>query len=446
MTAVTLPDADQAGHLPDGPSAPPAVQGILEMAAPRAWMRRLRARYGDAFTMHIPVFGRIVVISDPAQAKQLFTADQEVVDNSDMNLGRLLGPDSFFALSGDAHKRQRKLLSPPFHGRRLRAYEAIIEEETRREMAAWPEGAEFATLPSMMMITLNAILRAVFGAAGDDLAELRDLLPKLVANGSRLARLPIPRRGIGWWNPWELGEAYRAQYEAIVDGLIAQARQDPALDNRDDVLALMLQARYDDGTEVTRGEIGDQLLSLLTAGHETTATTLAWAIERLRRHPDILARLTAECGTGHNALREAVIFEVQRTRPVVDRVIRQVRVPVMRLGPWTLLRGQHVRVSIYLVHRDPDLFPNPERFDPDRFLHARPGTYEWIPFGGGARRCIGSAFAHMEMDVVLRTLLREFTLEPTAKRGERWHSRGIASCPAAGARAVVRRRAAATRV
>jgi cytochrome P450 family 138 len=305
-------------------------------------------------------------------------------------------------------------------------------------MATWPQGAEFATLPSMMCITLNAILRAVFGAAGDDLAELRDLVPKMAALGSRLALLPIPRRPFG---PWKRGQAYRDRYEAILDRMIELARQDPALEDRDDVLALMLQARYDDGTEMTRGAIGDQLLTLLTAGHETTATTLAWAVERLRRHPDVLLRLAAEADAGQaHALRDAAIWEVQRTRPVIERTIRQVRAPVMRLGRWTVPRGQRIVVSIATVHSNPDLFPDPDRFDPDRFLHARPGTYDWIPFGGGVRRCIGAAFAHMEMDVVLRTLLREFTLEPTSRRGERWHSRGIANCPAAGGRAIVRRK------
>ena len=194
--------------------------------------------------------------------------------------------------------------------------------------------------------------------------------------------------------------------------MIELARQDPALDDRDDVLALMLQARYDDGTGMTRGAIGDQLLTLLTAGHETTATTLAWAVERLRRHPDVLLRLAAEADAGQaHALRDAAIWEVQRTRPVIERTIRQVRAPVMQLGRWTVLRGQRIAVSIATVHSNPDLFPDPDRFDPDRFLHARPGTYDWIPFGGGIRRCIGAAFAHMEMDVVLRMLLCEFTLE-----------------------------------
>jgi cytochrome P450 family 138 len=426
--------------LPDGPSLPRFVQGGMAIVAPLWMMRWLRERYGSAFMLNVPIFGKAIVISDPAEVKQLFMTSPEIADILDINLGLILGPHSFFAISGDAHKKQRKLLTPPFHGRRLRAYEAIIEAEAVREMAAWPEGREFATLGPMMRITLNAILRAVFGADGDELAELRKLLPAMVKLGSRLVALPIPRTDLGRWSPWGRAHAYRREYDAIIDRLIAAARQDPRLDERDDVLALMLQSQYDDGSPMSRDEISDQLLTLLTAGHETTATTLAWAVERLRRHPAVLRRLADEAAAGGSRLREATILEVQRVRPVIDGTLRKVRAPDLRLGRWTLPKGQVVLVSIYLIHRDETLFPNARSFDPDRFVDARPDTYQWIPFGGGVRRCIGAAFAHMEMNVVLRTLLRDFTLEPTSERGERWHSRGVAYCPAKGGRAIVHRR------
>ena len=426
---------------PDGPALPRLVQGGLALAAPLWTMRRLRARYGTAFTVNVPVIGKTVVISDPAEVKQLFTTGQEAADNIDFNLGRVLGPNSFFALRGEAHHRQRKLLVPPFHGRRLRGYEAIVEQEAVREMATWPEGREFATQQPMMRITLNAIARTVFGADGAELSELAELLPAMVKLGSRLAALPIPRTDLGRWSPWARARGYRREYDAIVDRLIAAARdRPPGLDERGDILALMLQSRYDDGTGMSRDEIADQLLTLLTAGHETTATTLAWAVERLRRHPGVLRRLADEADAGGSELREATILEVQRVRPVIDKTARQVRAPSLRLGRWTLPRGQVVLVSIYLIHTDGAVFGDPYRFDPDRFTASRPDAYQWIPFGGGVRRCIGAAFAHMEMNVVLRTLLRDFTLEPTSERGERWHSRGIAYCPARGGRAVVRRR------
>jgi cytochrome P450 len=426
--------------LPDGPSLPRFVQGGVALVAPLWMMRRLRERYGSAFALNVPIFGKAVVISDPAEVRQLLMTSPEIADILDINLGLVLGPNSFFAISGNAHRRQRKLLAPPFHGRRLRAYETIIEEEAVREMAAWPEGREFATMGPMMRITLNAILRAVFGANGAELAELRELLPAMVKLGSRLVALPISRTDLGRWSPWGLAHAYRREYDAIIDRLIASARQDPRLDERDDVLALMLQSRHDDGSGMSRDEISDQLLTLLTAGHETTSTTLAWAVERLRRHPAVLRRLADEADAGGSQLREATILEVQRVRPVIDATLRKVRAPSLRLGRWTFPEGQVVLVSIYLIHRDETLFPDALSFDPDRFVSGRPDTYEWIPFGGGVRRCIGAAFAHMEMNVVLRTLLRDFRVEPTTDRGERWHSRGVAYCPAKGGRAVVHRR------
>ncbi|MGN6607585.1 MAG: cytochrome P450 [Jatrophihabitans sp.] len=429
--------------LPPRTRMPRLVQGLMMMGAPGSLIRRQRRNHGTAFTVDVPIFGRGVVLSDPAEVKQLFLTSPELVDQIEPNLGRVLGEHSFFALKGEQHKRQRKLLVPPFHGRRLKAYERIVEEETQRAIATWPTGAEFATLPSMMAITLNVILRAVFGAEGAEFDELREVLPKWVELGSKLAVLPVPQWDLGRLSPWGRFHAMRREYDAIVDRLIAKAEQDD-LDARDDVLALMLQARYDDGGRMSRDEIADQLLTLLTAGHETTATSLAWAFERLRRHPDVLRRLVAEVDAGGSELREAALVEVQRTRPVIDFTGRQVKAPSVTIGRWTLPRGINVFVSIYLMHNDPQLFPNPERFDPDRFVGARPDTYQWIPFGGGVRRCIGAAFASMEMDVTLRTVLRELTLEPTTAPGEKWHSRGVASAPADGGRVVVHRRRAAT--
>ncbi|NBH03616.1 cytochrome P450 [Amycolatopsis sp. SID8362] len=423
MTTMT-----SAVALPPGPSVPRAVQGAYALTQPLRGMRRLKERYGDAFTVNVPIFGNAVVLADPAEIKQLFTSGPDLVDNLEVNLGRVLGPRSLFALSGDEHKRQRKLLVPPFHGRRLAAYERIVEAETVRELASWPDGKEFATLPSMMRITLNAILRAVFGAEGAEFAELRELLPPFVTLGSRLAVLPITKKGR--FNPWRRFERMRRDYDAIVDRLIAKARPDG-----DDVLAMMLQTRYDDGSGLTRDEIADQLLTLLTAGHETTATTLAWAVERLRRHPAILRELGESDG-----LLDATILEVQRSRPVIDLTARQVKQDGFRLGRWTLPKGYNVLVSIALVHDDDAVFPHAATFDPHRFDGARPDLYQWIPFGGGTRRCLGAAFATMEMTVVLRTLLRDFTLVPTSEPGERWHSRGVAYAPAKGGRAVVRRR------
>ncbi|HWC79340.1 MAG TPA: cytochrome P450 [Pseudonocardiaceae bacterium] len=426
--------------LPPGPTVPRLAQGVYALSRPRRGLPRLRERYGDAVSINVPIFGHAMVLANPAEVRQLLTAKPEVADNLDRNLGRVLGPGSLFALTGEAHRTQRRLLVPPFHGRRLAAYERIIEEEAVRELATWPRDREFATLPSMMRITLNIILRAVFGAEGAELAALRDLLPRMVTLGSRLAVVPIPRTERLRWTPWGRFAAMRGEYDAIVERLITNAETAGNLDEREDILSLMLQCRYADGSAMTHSALADQLLTVLAAGHETTATTLAWAIERLRRHPAVLRELVEEADAGGSALRAATILEVQRTRPVIDLVGRQIKTDDVELGRWRLPRGSRVLISIGLMHTDEGLFPNPYSFDPHRFVDRKPDLYQWIPFGGGSRRCLGAAFATMEMDVVLRTLLRDFTLAATTEPDERWHSRGVANAPGRGGRAVVHRR------
>jgi cytochrome P450 family 138 len=322
----------------------------------------------------------------------------------------------------------------------MKKYEAIIEEETLRETAKWPEGSALVTLPSMMHITLNAILRAVFGADGAELDELRRIIPPWVTLGSRLAAVPKPKRDYGRLSPWGRLEDYRRKYDSVIDKLIADQRADPNFEERSDVLALMLRSTYDDGSVMSRKDIGDELLALLAAGHETTASTLAWAFERITRHPDLLAALVEEVDDGGNELRQATILETQRARTVIDFAGRSVYPPVYQLGQWGIPRGVSIMVSINEIHENPEVFPDPDRFDPQRFIGSKPSTFAWIPFGGGTRRCVGAAFANMEMDVVLRTVLRQFTIETTTAPAERWHCRGVAYVPKDGGRIVVRRR------
>jgi cytochrome P450 family 138 len=293
-----------------------------------------------------------------------------------------------------------------------------------------------------MRITLSVILQALFGAEGDDFDELHDLLPRLGKLGSVLAVVPIPRRLFGSYGPWARFQGSRARYDAIIDRLIDRALADPKLDERDDILAMLLQSRYSDGSSMSRSQIADQLLTLLVAGHETTATNLAWVVERLRRHPEVLRRLTAEVDAGASELREATLIEVQRTRPVVERATRQVRADLLDIGRWRFPKDTIIAASIALTHHDPKLFPSPDTFSPDRFVGARPDTYGWIPFGGGVRRCIGAAFATLEMSVVLRTMLRDFTFEPTTDVPEARRHRGLLTAPGKGGIAVVRRRPA----
>jgi cytochrome P450 len=422
---------------------PRFIQGVGFVVSRERALARLTRRHGSAFTLDLPIFGRTVVISDPVAVKELFTMNTDLIGRAGQ-LGAVLGPGSTFSLDGSAHRQRRKLLVPPFHGKRMQGYESIIEEEVLRETANWPQGREFAAMPSMMRITLNAILRAVFGAEGKALGELRELLPLMVLRNSRLVVLPpFARRDFGPLSPGARALKLRARYDHVIAGLIAQARADPELDQRADVLALLLAARYDDGSAISDDHVADELLTLLAAGHETTATTLAWAVERLRRHPDVLTRLRTEVDAGGAELTQATIFEVQRTRPVVSTTARISRARI-QLGPWVIPEKHFILVSIGAAHAAEDSFPDAARFNPDRFIGNPPDNYTWIPYGGGVRRCIGAAFANMEMTVTLRTLLREFEFGTTTAAGERLHSRGIASAPADGGRIVVYRRHSAT--
>lgn len=431
-------------RLPPGPRLPGLLQGVGMLVARRPLLRLLRRRYGPDFTMRFEPFdGGVVVLSDPEALKQLFTARPAIVGNPEPNLGRVLGAGSVFSLDGDEHRRRRKLLTPPFHGRRLRAYAGLMEEEARREMATWPEGEEFETLEPFMRITLNIILRTVFGAEGAEFEALRRILPEAVLVGSKTALMPpgVERvTGLG-----AKRERLRAEYEAVVFGMIDAARADPGLAERDDVLAMLVQSRYEDGEAMTRQEMADELMTLLAAGHETTATTLAWAVERLRRHPGLTRRLIAEADAGGSELRLATLLEVQRTRPVIIITARRVNART-RLGSWVVPEGYTVFAGIDLVQNDERVVAGASRFDPDRFVGAPPESWSWIPFGGGTRRCVGASFATLELDVVLRTLLTEFDLRPTRAPGERWRSRGVAHAPARGGRVVLGRRRAAVEV
>jgi cytochrome P450 len=425
--------------LPPAARIPKVLQGLGFATSRRTMMRRLSRRYGNVFTLRLPMWGRVIMVSDPQLAKQIFTTSPDELGNIQPNLSRLFGPGSVFGLEGDDHRRRRRLLAPPFHGKSMKNYESIIEEETLREMASWPEGRSFATLPPMMRITLNAILRAVFGAEGAELDELRRLIPPWVTLGSRLAALPKPKR-YPRFGPWGRLDKWRRQYDNVIEKLIADERADPNFAERTDVLALLLRSTYDDGSAMSRKDIGDELLALLAAGHETTASTLGWAFERISRHPELLARLVEEADNGGSELRQATILEVQRARTVIDFAGRHVYPEAYQLGEWVIPRGYSIIVGIAQIHDNPEVFPDPRRFDPQRFIDTKPSALSWIPFGGGTRRCVGAAFANMEMDVVLRTVLRRLTIETTDAPGERWHCRGVAFTPKDGGRILVHRR------
>ena len=354
----------------------------------------------------------------------------------------VLGPGSTFSLHGAEHRQRRKLLVPPFHGKRMNGYEAIVEEEVLRETASWPEGREFATLPSMMRITLNAILRAVFGAEGAEFDELRQLLPSLVALGSRMAVLPLwVRRDFGRLSPVGRFARHRRRYDDVIAQLIASARRDPNFAERSDVLSLLLTARYDDGRPISDSHVADELLTLLAAGHETTATTLAWAVERLRRHPQLLGRLTAEADGEGSQLLQATVWEVQRTHPVIEAMSR-VTLARISLGEWVIPERQMIIVSVVLAHSAERNFPNANTFDPGPLRRQSTRHLAVGSFRRGRAQVRGRGVrqhgdAGNAADFVAPIRVRDHQC-----CGESNHSRGVANAPGRGGRAVVYRRAA----
>ena len=427
-------------RLPAGPKTPALLNGIAFLVARNAIMKRIQRRYGDAFTMRLPGFGQMVVVTRPDQIKQVYTAKPDVLYGGRNPLGEILGRGSLFSMDEDRHLNERRMLLPPFHGERMRSYEAIIEEEALREMAGWRDGVEFASVESFQTITLRIILRTVFGAEGQELSALERLLPPLTTLGQRLVTMPILRRDWGRRSPGARWKRMHATYRRLVDKVVDDHLADPELDERIDILALMLRARLADGGEIDRSDVADELLTLLVAGHETTASALAWSVERLRRHPEVLHRLEDEARGDDNALRLATAEEVLRVRPVINATARLVRKP-FEVDRWRLPPGSRVVTGIALVHHDGRFHADAERFEPDRYLGKKPDTYAWIPFGGGVRRCLGAAFAQFEIDIVLRTLLRNFELQTTSEPGERESFRGVAFAPSEGGAAMVRRRA-----
>jgi hypothetical protein len=423
---------------------PTALQTLGMMTRQRPFLERARRRYGNMFSLRIAGLGRMVVLADPELIKHTFRADARTLHaGSRSPLRKVLGDNSLLGIDEDHHLEQRRLLLPPFKGQRMKAYEPLVERIAAEEIDRFPEGVEFATAGPFQRITLRAILGAVFGASGARLARLEELLPPWTEQGQQLSRFPQIHHDLGPLSPWGRFLRLRAKVDGLLDALIEDARSDPGLDGRTDVLALMVAARRVDGSALGNAEIRDQLVTMLAAGHETTAHTLSWAVERLRRHPESLARLVEEVDAGGRSYRDATIREVQRMRPVVSFAGRHVMQP-FEVGGYRLPRGVLIGLSAGLTHYDPALFGDPDRFRPERFLDALPDTYSWIPFGGGIRRCIGATFAHMELDVVLRVLLERVELLPTTEPDERWKFKGVAWSPAEGGRAVVRRRGART--
>ncbi|MDQ6745844.1 MAG: cytochrome P450 [Actinomycetota bacterium] len=426
--------------LPPGPRAPSAVQTAVWFRSAQWLLSQGARRFGETFTLKILHEGSWVVLSNPDHVKQVFTGDPRVFHAGEGNriLLPVLGARSVLLLDEQPHLRERKLLLAPFHGERMKAYGELMAQIAREEIARWPREQPYPLRPRMQAITLEIILRAVFGVEqGERSEQLRLALRRLLdlLTNPRMLVFPVlmgPDR-LARWGPFQ---RLMTGVDRLIYGEIEARRRAGDLEQRQDILSLLLQARREDGSPMTDQELRDELLTLLVAGHETTATALAWAVERLARHPQKLDRLTEEVRAGENQYLEAVVTETLRLRPVISVVARRLREPV-QIGDWQLPAGITVIPSIHLVHRRPDIYPEPESFLPERFLERAPGTYTWIPFGGGVRRCLGAAFAQFEMWVVLGELVKQWRPRPSRPEAEPVLRRAITETPRRDAEVVL---------
>jgi cytochrome P450 family 135 len=424
--------------LPPGPRYPVALQTLGWIARPGPFMERCRDRYGDAFTLRLHNEDTWVLLSDPAAVKQVFTGDPKLLHSGEANgiLRPIVGPNSVLLLDDRAHMSQRKLLLPPFHGERMKAYGGLMAEAAEAEIAAWPAGQVVATRPAMQRITLEIVMRAIFGitdtrAMGRMRAALTSMLDWTTKPSRLMLLVAAGPKGIPRIPEYR---AVMAELDAVIAEAIAGRRAASDVAERGDVLSMLLGARHeDDGSPMTDAELRDELVTLLVAGHETTATALSWALERLARHPEAWARLRS----GDEPYLDAVIKETLRLRPVLPIVLRRLKAP-LEIGGWELPEGVSAVPCIYLMHRRPDIYPDPLAFRPERFLEQPAGTYTWIPFGGGVRRCLGASFAQFEMAAVLRVLARRCaSLEPDGVVPERTARRSITLVPARDGAVVV---------
>ena len=441
--ATSNPSADPR-QTPDGASPPKVrmpklMQGIGFAFFQHHMIGKWIKRYGRIFEINIPFFGRTVVVADPALVKMVWTAGAQLV-NVEPNIGNLVGTGTVFALDDQPHRDRRRLLAPPLHGQCLKGYEQMIVDETLREIANWPENEEFRTLEPMNRITLNVILRTIFGADAPESGELQETVRSFLKLGSVMAYVPRPPFRAGRHSPWGKLDQARASINRIISTLIDQAEADPTLEERNDILALLLRSRRDDGTAIPRMDISDELLSLVVAGHESSTAALSWLFERLRRHPDVLAELVREVDEGGSEFRRATIAESLRARTVLDAVGRRVRGQNFELGGWRIPRDRNIFVYLADLHKNPAIYPHPERFDPNRFLGTKPAPLTWLPFGVGSRRCLGAEFVSAEMDIVLRTVLQNFHIHTDAEPDEKMRFRGVARTPKLGGLITVHRR------
>jgi cytochrome P450 family 135 len=429
--------------LPPGPSEPAAIQTARWLLRPISFMESCRRRFGEAFSVTFMGFKTpMVMLSDPAVIQALYTNPKHgLPPGRSIALMPIMGPRSVLLLEGPDHLARRKVMLPPFHGERMQAYEETVSEVAVHEIESWPPGAELSLHPRMQAITLEVILRAVFGVTDEARRErLRELLPQLLDSTSSVSlqfKVLLSRR-FEQLDPLGFLRELSAEIDDLLFAEISERRADPQLAERTDILSLLALAQFEDGEGMSDQELRDQLLTLLLAGHETTATALAWTADLLTRHPHAMKRLTDEidADSGDTYLR-AVINESLRLRPVVPLAGRRLTSD-LQVNGWTLPAGTDVTPAIWLTHTRADLYPEPYAFRPERFIDERPTTYGWVPFGGGVRRCLGAAFAEFEMRVVLTELLRRRSVEAASPNAERVTRRNVTFSPLRGTRVVTR--------
>ena len=429
-----------AWELPPGPPAMPARQAVAWVRRPLELLEDCGRQFGDAFTLRLAGMPPLVMLSDPVAIREVLTGDPRTLRSGEANaaLQAALGRRSLLLLDGDEHLQERRLLLPAFHGERMRRYGELIAGVAEREVARWPVDRPLPLAPAMRRIALEVIGRAVIGVDEPArLAALTQALRRLLdatTSPAQLLVLMTLRPGGRAMRAWQRTSPTLRGVDTLLYDEIARRRADGSGAGREDILSLLLQARDEDGAPMGDRHLRDELMTLLVAGHETTATALAWAFERLVRHPEAYDRVRAEAGSADgDPYLDAVIKETLRVRPVIPFVVRQVAEPVELAGRrWPA--GVRLAPCVHLVHRRPDVYPEPDAFRPERFLETPPGTYTWIPFGGGTRRCLGAAFALFEARVVLRVVGSAGRLVADRPRAEAIGRRGIALVPARGAR------------
>jgi hypothetical protein len=414
-------------------------------------LERLR-HYGKRITVQLPFQPPFVMLWDAGDIKEVFTAPPDVLHPGEgaRILEPLIGRNSVILLDEDEHLEQRRLLLPAFHGERMQRLTGLMTELAEREVASWPTDEPVALHPRLQRVTLEIILRVVFGLEeGPTLDRLRNLLTDvLVFTESPLSVLPPMMRALGWMPRLRRFNAQLRDTDALIFSLIEQRRAELAAGDgadRDDILSMLLAARHQDGSPMSEQELRDELMTALVAGHETTASQLAWALERLAREPAVRARLIGEIDAGESdEYLSATITEILRLRPVLPNAEPRLTKREVEIGGHRYPPGVVLMASAYLIHHDPDIYPEPHAFRPERFEGVAPGTYTWIPFGGGRRRCLGASFAVQEMKVVLRAALRRFEINAATDRAETTRRRSITFSPAGQTTVVLTRRVPVT--